>query len=534
MYEYKRGFTMNRKQLALVMLVISVGMGLLGSIFFYENGLGINMPIYVAIATGVILLTARLSRERINRRNLWVILPMLFFALMVAVRASPLMITLNIIAVITLGTLFIRYLRSQQAIDTASLSNHIFTPLDVGLYTIYAPLMEAGHSLKFVRERNWKDAGNLGAVLRGLLFAIPILLIFGILLSSADAVFANSFDGFFDWLFSTNMVDVIDPLFVAGIMGWLMLSALSYALARRIPELEGVSDEDNPQLKKQRPSFRIGMIESSMVLGSVALLFGFFVLIQFTYLFGGQSNIAETLNYSQYARRGFFELVAVAVLVLGMILYFDHITLRRNTRQSMVFRLLSIVIVGLTMIMLVSAWRRMALYELAYGFTYLRVLTHVFMFWLGVLLVFAILNVMRVRTNIFALGVLLSCIGYIATLDVMNVDTYIAERNIQAYLDNESERELDICYLRELSIDAYIPMWHFYHSTALRDSDTQQLHDHMGWWLYNRVNESLERTHSGHVAYIFPLIWEGDSLTIPSELALDEDLQYTCHGRYGF
>jgi hypothetical protein len=524
---------MNRKQLALIMFLVSSIMGLIGGVLFYPDSLGLNVPIYMTLATIVILFMAWRVPDPINRRNLWVIVPMLFFALMVAVRAAPMMIALNLMATLTLGTLFIRYIRSQQAIDTAPLSDHVFTPLDVGLYTIYAPIMEVGHSFGFVRERNWKDMGNLGAVVRGLVFALPILLVFGVLLGSADEVFADSFSGMFDWLFSVNIYSIIDPLFIAGVIGWLMLSALSYALARRIPELEGTPDEENPQLKKQRPSFRIGIIESTMVLGSVALLFGFFVLIQFTYLFGGQANIAETLNYSQYARRGFFELVAVAVLVLGMILFFDRITLRRDNRQGILFRVLSIVIVGLTMVMLVSAWQRMELYELAYGFTYLRVLTHVFMFWLAVLLVFAVFDVMRVRKNIFALGVLLSCIGYIATLNVMNVDNYIAERNIQAYFANETEVDLDICYLRTLSVDALPAMYSFYYQ--IPDDDDNLFQDHLGWWYKNRSSESnqLIDSNNGLTAHLAHVSIMMRDITM-SPVQLNEDVQYVCYGRFGY
>ncbi len=523
---------MNRKQLALIMVLASVVMGLIGGQFFYEGKVGLNVPIYTTLATGILLLMAWRIPDPINRRNLWVIIPMLFFAFMVAVRAAPMMIGLNILAMLTLGTLLVRYLRSDENIDTASLSNHIFTPLDVGLYTIYAPLIETGQSISFIRERSWKDVGNLGAVVRGLVFAVPVLLVFGVLLGSADEVFANSFDGIFDWLFSANIFDLFDPLFVAGVMGWLMLSALSYALARQINPTETVVEETDSEnnLKKQRPSFRIGMIEATMVLGSVALLFGFFVMIQFTYLFGGQANIAETLNYSQYARRGFFELVAVAVLVLGMILVFDRITLRRDNRQGILFRGLSIVIVGLTMVMLVSAWRRMELYELAYGFTYLRVLTHVFMFWLAVLLVFAILDVMRVRTNIFALGVLLSCIGYIATLNVMNIDNYIAERNIQAYFADDTEVDLDICYLRTLSVDAFPALYNFYYQ--IPENDENQLQDHLGWWYKDQVSQSSKQIDSNngltiHFAHLGLLM--GDITMSP--VSLDEDIQYACYGR---
>lgn len=525
---------MNRKRLALMMFLISTVMGILGAGLFNYDSLGFNVPIYMLIVTGVILLAARLTDAPTNRRNLWVIVPMLFFAVMIAILASYLLIGLNVMAMLALGTLFIRYLKSEQALDTAPLLDTIFTPLDVGLYAMYAPLVEVANSFNFIRERNWKDTGNLGAVLRGLLFAVPILVVFGVLLGSADQVFANTFDGLFDWLFSANLFTLFDNLLIAGFMGWLMLTALSYALANIRPEpSEEVVEETDAGVKKQRPGFRIGMIEATMVLGSVTLLFAFFVVIQFAYLFGGQANIADGLNYSQYARRGFFELVAVAVLVLGMILYFDHITLRRDNRQGLLFRMLSIVIVGLTMVMLVSAWRRMELYELAYGFTYLRVLTHVFMLWLAVLLVFAILHVMRLRTNVFALGLLLSCIGYVGTLNLMNVDNYIAERNIQAYLDGDSVGHFDICYLRGLSVDAYEPMANFYYQ--LPETDRDQLRSHVGWWLHQRIAESMENNHLLTTPLAF---WTAQSRLgtsagiMPDDL--DPDIQHACYGRYLF
>lgn len=524
---------MNRKRLALILFLISAVMGLLGGGLFNFETLGMNVPIYMLIVTGVILLTARLTPDPMNRRNLWVILPMLFFAAMIPLRASYLLLGLNLMAMLALGTLFIRYLKSEQALDMAPLLDTIFTPLDVGIYTIYAPLVEVGHSFNFIRERNWKDTGNLGAVVRGLVFALPILVVFGVLLGSADQVFADSFDGLFDWLFSANLFTLADTVLIAGFTGWLMLTALSYALVNIRPVPQEPLEETEGGVKKQRPGFRIGMIEATMVLGSVTLLFAFFVLIQFTYLFGGQANIADGLNYSQYARRGFFELVAVAVLVLGMIMYFDHITLRRGNRQGLLFRMLSIVIVGLTMVMLVSAWRRMELYELAYGFTYLRVLTHVFMFWLGVLLVFAVLHVMRLRTNIFALGLLLACIGYVATLNVINVDKYIAERNIQAYLDGESVGYFDICYLRGLSVDAYEPMADFY--DQLPDTDRDQLHSHVGWWLYQRNTESEKAVNvlAMPLAYLTVKARVGtDAPTMSDEL--DTRMQYACSGRYLF
>ena len=61
----------------------------------------------------------------------------------------------------------------------------------------------------------------------------------------------------------------------------------------------------------------LGIVELGIVLGLLDVLFLAFVLVQFRYLFGGAElvQVSATLTYAEYARRGFFELVAVAALL---------------------------------------------------------------------------------------------------------------------------------------------------------------------------------------------------------------------------
>src|SRR5207244_2088993 len=68
------------------------------------------------------------------------------------------------------------------------------------------------------------------------------------------------------------------------------------------------------------PKPRIGNVESTIFLGSVNALFLAFIMVQLAYLFGGQANIsAQGFTYAEYARKGFFELVAVAVAAFGLL-----------------------------------------------------------------------------------------------------------------------------------------------------------------------------------------------------------------------
>jgi hypothetical protein len=269
------------------------------------------------------------------------------------------------------------------------------------------------------------------------------------------------------------------------LLGWAACGAIVYGVTRdsrmSIPESTGADpftpETDTPQVTlapspASGSGWKRGLIESGMVLGSVDLLFAAFVLVQFAYFFGGQTNISvEGLTFAEYARRGFFELVTVSVIVLGLALLLDSITVRATPAQHTVFRVLAIVLIGLTTIMLVSAWQRMSLYESEYGFTHLRLYTHLFMLWMGVLFVFFLLSLFRVREHIFSLGIMVFLIGYLVTLNGVNPDYTIARLNVERY---RAGHELDFVYLNTLSADMIPALVPLYQETAERDP---QAHD---------------------------------------------------------
>jgi hypothetical protein len=60
-------------------------------------------------------------------------------------------------------------------------------------------------------------------------------------------------------------------------------------------------------------------------------------------------------------------------------------------------------------------------------------------------------SLFRLKRNVFSLGILIAAIGFLATINIINIDRYIAERNINRYRNG---RQLDVCYLRQLSVDA--------------------------------------------------------------------------------
>ena len=117
------------------------------------------------------------------------------------------------------------------------------------------------------------------------------------------------------------------------------------------------------------PAGRLGASEALVVLVVIDAVVGLFVGLQIAYLFGGQSTlVAAGMTYSDYARRGFFELVAAACLA-GAVVVVLEATVARRSRPYLVALL---GLLALTAVVLVSAALRLRLYQDAYGWTELR------------------------------------------------------------------------------------------------------------------------------------------------------------------
>jgi hypothetical protein len=469
---------MDRKAFAVYTLLIGAGLGLLGNILFYRKLIGLSFPLFIGMSAIVVLMSSKITGRTVQRRNLWPLLPMMFFAAIVAVHADDLITALNIAAALCLGALALYYLPLKRHIDEDTLAEHSFGVFEASVATAFSPFAEVRDSIAWLRERRPDNRGSLVAVGRGMLIAVPVLLVFALLLASADAVFADYLNRMWQLLELNNAEDAFFQAFFVGAVGWVACGALAYGLGRRNLTQAEVTGEKAPEGTRRKPRpMTLGLIETGIVLGSVDVLFSLFVVIQFAYFFGGQANVrVGALTYAEYARRGFFELVAVSVLTLGMVLWLDWVTVRHDTRQVRLFRILAVILVALTGVMLVSASQRMLLYEAAYGFTHLRVYTHVFMFWLGALFVIFLLALFRIRERIFSLGVLIALIGYLTTLNVMNVEQYIADHNIDRFENGEA---LDIAYLYTFSADATPAMLRLFDGT----SENALIHEDAVQWL---------------------------------------------------
>jgi len=196
----------------------------------------------------------------------------------------------------------------------------------------------------------------------------------------------------------------------------------------------------------------LGSVEVSVVLGLLNLLFLVFVVVQLPYLFGGVVQVAR-MGYSEYARRGFFELVWVAGLTLSLLLWAHWLVRGSGPAGQRTYRLLALGLVCLLLVVMASAVQRMQLYVESSGLTELRIQASVFMGWLAVVFVWFMLTVLRGDRRRFAFGALVSAFVVIGGLDVVNPDALIVRTNAH-YGHLESEAPLDARPLASFSADA--------------------------------------------------------------------------------
>ena len=446
--------------------IIVILLGWAFDFLFWEKPLGINFGIFVllCLATGILLL--QVDGLRLSRRAGLLLIPVIFLTAMTLIRLEPMTVSLSIaMTIFLMGVLALTY-RSGEWVRY-SLLDYVFGYLRLFGSMIARPVGLVAENRRLARGEpvpGVKRSAPPWPVVRGIVIALPVIAIFASLLSSADPIFAKQFESFLDLFQIDHFPEYIFRL--------VYILILAYALAGTF--LHAAQKSDEKVEEKTLVSPFLGFTESTIVLGSVVMLFIAFVVVQFQYFFGGQANIGiEGYTYSEYARQGFGELVAVAFFSLLLLLGLGAITRRATENQRRTFSILGVGLVGLLIVMLIAAFQRLVLYEAAYGFSRLRTYTHVFMIWLGLLLVaVVILEVLR-RERVIGLAMVLAALGFILSLNLLNVDAFIVRENLQREVRSTTDKvfargraDLDAQYFLDLSDDAIPPLVDAFQSKA--------------------------------------------------------------------
>jgi hypothetical protein len=424
-------------------VLVGSALGLAGQLLFFDVGLGVNFPLAIVLLLVGGWLT-RSPRGRIHPLDAWLGPAAIALAAGTAVRADTTVLALDVVGSLALAGAALASFAGRIVVAQALTAT-------VGTVVTAAGWLAGGAAPALGAARRDVPAGAFSVdrigrgvpVLRGLLIATPIVFVFVVLLTSADAVFSRFVTDAID----VDLGDAPGRLVVAGVVGWIAIGGLALAAA---------APPDSRARGDRLPAFRLGSTEAVTVLVAVNAVFITFVALQGAYLFGGLDTMAAAgLSYAEYARRGFFELLAVAVLATGLVIALERLVGKREPRIIGG----GVALTALTGVILVSSAVRLRLYQEAYGWTELRIYVVAAIVVIGIVLVALAVSLVADRVRWIGHVAIVACLAVGLGLNVIGPVRLITEHNVARILDPNLVSEdgrpgLDEFYLTTLGDDA--------------------------------------------------------------------------------
>jgi hypothetical protein len=277
-------------------------------------------------------------------------------------------------------------------------------------------------------------------VIRGAALAVALTTVFAVLFSAADEAFSQLVTQAFAPTVDVGLLPV--RLFILAAVATFTAGLVLL----RQSVLHGPAREPGEHAPLRR-------VEWLLPLGALVGLFLAFVGVQLTVLYGGRTHVLETagLTYAQYARQGFFQLLFVALLSLGVVAAAAQLVPQRTRLDRLLLRAALGALCALTVVVLVSAMTRLDTYVDAYGLTRLRVLVDTFLRWLAVVFALVIAAGLRRRAAWLPQAVIASAAGALVVLTISNPDARIARSAVERAA---VAGDVDTEYLSGLSADA--------------------------------------------------------------------------------
>lgn len=221
------------------------------------------------------------------------------------------------------------------------------------------------------KEDGTAEKRKIDSVLIGLACAVPVLAVVIPLLIGAD----GAFEGLMDKL-SLNRGKETLVTFLFGTTVFVLTFAQRFA--------SKFYEKVEPRETKERKGLDTLLLGTFLTV--ISLVYILYLVSQLAYFFNGFAGLLpKEFTVAQYARRGFFEMTAVCVINLGLLLF----TLlgarkREDGKDPVVIRVFAVFLCIFSLVLIATAMSKMNLYIQSFGMTYLRILTSVFMVFLCV------------------------------------------------------------------------------------------------------------------------------------------------------
>ncbi len=415
--------------------VASILYGLLYVFCMFKNDAGITYPLFAAGTIGYILFVLRKLEMKLKKESRFYIISILLLGISTFCTDDGRIIFFNKTGVfllticMVLGVIY----------DTAqwNLGKYLGSIVRVCAMALCEINKPFSDFVWYCKNKLGQKHSKYLYLMIGLGITIPLFVVVFMLLTSADAVFRDMANN----LFSGIMIG--DWIIIAFM--FLFMTMASYCLVVNISKKE--IKEEVVDSRKWEPL--IGIPVASVL----SLLYLVFSGIQIVYLFLGNMQLPEGYTYAEYAREGFFQLLAVSIINLIIVLiglyYF---------KPSKILKVVLTIMSLCTFIMIASSAMRMVIYIQYYYLTFLRILVLWSLAVLALIFAGVIVYIVKESFPLFRYSLIVFTCLYIG-LSFSHPDYWIAKVNLESTNAMRSEffkgaAYDDYYFLSELSADA--------------------------------------------------------------------------------
>ena len=277
------------------------------------------------------------------------------------------------------------------------------------------------------------------AMLLGLVCAVPALLVLVPLLVSSDAAFEGMVEQL-DWdLVGRGILALLCGGFTALLIFTLLFSS-----------------DQGPKPLSAGPGKGLEPAAVAAFLGAISAAYVLYLAAQFAYFTDAfRGLLPKDFTVAEYARRGFFEMCGIVAINLALILLALGLCRKEGGRVPAPVKALALFLCVFSLLLVATALSKMVLYMGSFGLTRLRVLTSVFMVFLGLVVCATGLRLFVKRLPVARLAVGLGA-ALLIGLSLGNVDGLVARYNVSAWKTGKLD-SLDMKTVCELG-DGAVPV----------------------------------------------------------------------------
>jgi hypothetical protein len=277
------------------------------------------------------------------------------------------------------------------------------------------------------------DKKSLGKALIGLICAVPVLVVIVPLLISSD----DAFSGMMSDIFGNSVSTVFKVIF--GLVASLFV--ISYGFSIKKDRVTRSKKGDIPTIES---------IYIASFLSAISICYLLYLFSQLAYFFSAFKGFLPNgqITYAQYARKGFFEMCAIAVINLVLVFVSLIFAKKKNAKVTNGVKVLTTFISCFTLVIISTAISKMVLYINEYGMTVLRLTTSAFMVFLTAVFISVILRIYLEKINIVKTALVAAgCI--LLVLGTVNVNGVCAKYNYESYVSKKLP-SIDVTALYDL------------------------------------------------------------------------------------